>query len=378
MDFVVVCRFVGLQFNSSIDYFALDIFFADWSDAHFEIEAQQIVPAESHNQNHNSVGVHSGFEKPHDGVHAVSNLVLNETAKRAGFPNQNDSATVRTTTKTSSGSFAGWEFWDERYSAPPSMLSKQTCGHLCHGESRLSALLPASHPPNRRLFAARASLDAPSCAVVSSSRVLDSHALGAEIDSHDVVMRFNMKDHFSKQPMNPAQYGSKTTHMVVHCGFWSGAEPQYKKLYLIRDRPENIILFYARMHHKVKRGRIPDAFLKKDLFPKYTAFLNERKNRLNKTFIMDHLFLIRSRAAYEAGSGKKLRFYPSSGFTGLFLMSRTCARITAYGFSDANLRKDYKWFQKWSGSTHDFPGEHHAMHRWAQHPNPTVPLTLRP
>ena len=265
--------------------------------------------------------------------------------------------------------FEGWEFWDERYSVPPAMLTKTTCGKLCEGSPELTSLLPETVPPNRELFGRNLS-----CALVASSNGLDAYEFGPEIDAHDIVVRFNLRD-----PKDPKRHGSKTTHMIVHCGFWNPNEPQYRKLYLIRNRTENVILFYARMHHLFQKTKtIPDGTIQKELFPKYTAFLKERHARLNKTYILDHRFVWRSREAFQDGSGRKLKFYPSSGFNGMFLMSRACARLTAFGFTDSELKKDYKFLKKASFPTHDFEGEHLALHRWRQYTNPTVKLTMKP
>ena len=263
-------------------------------------------------------------------------------------------------------SYPTWEFWDDNYVVPPAMLSKVSCGKVCSKSGDLYNLLPNKYPDNRKLLGTNKT-----CAVISSSQIIDSHEYGANIDSHDIVLRFNLH-----QIGDPKCHGSKTTHMMVHCGFWNPSEPQYKKLYLIQNRTENIILFYARMHHEFKKGPLTDIYLKKTLFPHYITFLKERKLRLKQTFILNHHFVKRSRNAFEVSSGVKLKYYPSSGWMGIFLLSRTCVSITAFGFSDNELKKDYKNLGK--GITHNFQGEHNVMKRWTNYQNPSVTLKMLP
>ena len=246
------------------------------------------------------------------------------------------------------------------------MLSKKSCGKMCSDYPDLYKLLPEEYPSNREVFGSNKS-----CAIISSSKVLDKYEYGAQIDAHDVILRFNL------HPIRDARReGRRTTHMMVHCGFWNAAEPQYKKLYLIQNRTENIILFYARMHHEIKKGPLSKKYFTNYLFPKYTEFLKARSSRSNETFILNHDFIKKSRDAFEASSGVKLKFYPSSGFMGLFLMARTCARITAFGFSDAELKTDYRFIGK--TLTHDFQGEHNAMKRWVKYINPSVQFSILP
>ena len=248
------------------------------------------------------------------------------------------------------------------------MLSKSDCFLECSKYPDLYNLLPDQLPNNRELFGANKS-----CAIVSSSKVLDKYEYGAQIDAHDIVLRFNL------HPIrDPRREGSKTTHMMVHCGFWNAAEPQYKKLYLIQNRTENIILFYARMHHQLKKGRLSEKYLKTYLFPKYAEFLKTRSKEslLHQTYIMHHDFIKQSRDAFKVASGAKMTFYPSSGFSGVFLMSRTCTKVTAFGFSDSELKKDYKHIGK--VPTHDFFGEHYAMKRWAKYINPSIEFKQLP
>ena len=310
----------------------------------------------------------------YEGQHGDTNSQLS-AKQTAGSSSQHEETVIgsisqqKTAVTAEIGSpYKGWEVWDERYKVPPVMLSKQACGKVCTGNKDLYNLLPETYPSNRELFGANRT-----CAMVSSSKVLDKYEFGAEIDSHDVVLRFNL------HPVrDPKREGYKTTHMMVHCGFWSSSEPQYRKLYLIRNRTENMILFFARMHHEIKRtaGRLSDKFFNRYLFPKYTEFLKERKSKLNQTYILNHEFIKRSRDAFEVSSGTKLRYYPSSGFMGLFLLSRTCSSISAYGFSDSELKKDYKFVGKIL--THDFAGEHRVMHKWFNYNNPSVNFRILP
>ena len=164
--------------------------------------------------------------------------------------------------------------------------------------------------------------------------------------------------------------------MLTHCGFWNPSEPQFKKLYLIQNRTENIILFFARMNHQFKKGSLSNKYFTEYLFPKYAEFLNVRKQKLNSTFILHHNFIKRSRDAFEESSNVKLKYYPSSGFMGLFLLARTCSRITAYGFSNSNLKHDYKFLGKIL--THDFLAEHKAMERWSSLKSTSVTLKALP
>ena len=83
--------------------------------------------------------------------------------------------------------FEGWEFWDERYNVPPAMLSKKSCGKVCSDYPDLYKLLPEEYPNNREVFGSNKS-----CAIISSSKVLDKYEYGAQIDAHDVILRFNL------------------------------------------------------------------------------------------------------------------------------------------------------------------------------------------
>ena len=53
------------------------------------------------------------------------------------------------------------------------------------------------------------------CAVVTYSKCLYEHSYGRFIDSHDVVLRFNLHPY-----ENATAHGTKTTHMMVNDAFW--------------------------------------------------------------------------------------------------------------------------------------------------------------
>ena len=249
--------------------------------------------------------------------------------------------------------FKGWEFWDEEYPTLPAMLSKTSCSDICSSYPDLFTHLSDNYAKNRQLFGIKKK-----CALVTSSKIMDKYSYGSEIDSHDVVLRFNL------HPIrDPKQEGNKTTHILVHCGFWNPFELQYEKLLLVQNRTENIILFFAIMHHQIKKGSLSKKYITEYLFPKYASFLKIRNKHLNKTFIINHEFIKRSRDAFEVSSNSSLTFYPSSGFMGLYLLARTCSSITAYGFSDSKLEDDYKFLHR--VHTHDFKAEHYAMKRWS-------------
>ena len=103
-----------------------------------------------------------------------------------------------------SNKFLGWEFWDQQYKTPPAMLSKKSCGKICSFNQGLYNLLPDNYPINRNLFGSRKT-----CALVSSSKILDHYEFGADIDTHDIVLRFNLH-----KIRNPLKEGKKNNTYV--------------------------------------------------------------------------------------------------------------------------------------------------------------------
>lgn len=131
-----------------------------------------------------------------------------------------------------------------------------------------------------------------SCAVVGSSGIMLHHELGAEIDSHDVVIRFNSAPikGFEKH------VGSKTTHRLTNTQNWAFRE---------NTREQLLVHMRSRSHLE---GFV--ATRKGDPSIRMSGF--------DRDFV-EHL-------------ANALDFMPTSGFYGVMMALLRCAEVDIYGF----------------------------------------------
>ena len=208
-----------------------------------------------------------------------------------------------------SSTFTGWEFWEPQYSCPPILLSQENC-QQCMKNTKLKSYLPKTEPKHEDVFGKSVS-----CAVVSSSNDLRNYKYGELIDSHDVILRFNNHDKYKNLPKE--NYGSKKTHMMMHCGIWNGAEKEiFRKFEFFENREEYVIMFHARMYWDMKEpkhfGKLSEKYWNTQLIPHYTEFYDHRKNHLNKTLTLHHDFIWQAYVAYEKAAGRKV--FPIKGY----------------------------------------------------------------
>ncbi len=227
--------------------------------------------------------------------------ISNTTVTKENNPPSNTTESKKA--PNGSSIFAGWEFWEPQYSCPPIMLSQDNCPQ-CIKDAKLKSYLPKTEQKHEDIFGKNAS-----CAVVSSSSDLKNYKYGELIDSHDVILRFNNHDKYKNLPKE--NYGSKKTHMMMHCGIWNKGEKEiYKRFDFFENREEFVIMFHARMYWDMKKhpGKLSDSYWKSQLIPHYNEFYDHRKNHLNKTVVLHHDFIWQAYVAYEKAAGRKASF----------------------------------------------------------------------
>ena len=138
-----------------------------------------------------------------------------------------------------------------------------------------------------------------SCAIVGSSGIVLSYEHGAEIDAHEMVMRFNSAPTkgFEKH------VGSKTTHRITNTQNW-GFHEFDDELLLIHFRAVSALkgLFWnAEQQRTNGKHRIPNPLVAFD--PNYVEYI-----------------------------AHSLSFLATSGLYGILLAVQTCASVTLYGF----------------------------------------------
>jgi len=211
----------------------------------------------------------------------------------------------------------------------------------------MRAYLPASDPffarpkPFRR------------CAVIGSSGLLLNSSLGAQIDAHDVVMRFN----WPLLAGFEADVGRKTTHMLVnrksmHASHW----PPYASQRV--DYAEQNVTVVAMLHfldeftewlHWARRARAPPLLAVSPDF-----------RRLAAKTLLDAL---RADLRPQIGGGLS-DVVASSGLVGALLALAACEHVTLAGFgTSAHSGNGHYWApagavtREWT--IHDFDGEQH-------------------
>ena len=209
-------------------------------------------------------------------------------------------------------------------------------------------LLPDTAPTIKDVFKVRRT-----CAIVTYSKCLYQHNYGSLIDSNDVVLRFNLHPY-----ENATAHGTKTTHMMVNDAFWLPQSSIYGRLEELRDLPEMVIFNHFVDDYKCT-------------FTEQTPLFIEEIMKVRKdTLILNPVFIQRALAAIGV-SVKRYKGKASSGWTGMYLLSKSCDVINAYGFCP-DFEKDY------TRIVHNFKREHDHYKNWSQRRNGSFTLHLYP
>ena len=234
---------------------------------------------------------------------------------------------------------------ENRYRTP--FLGKDTCVG-CLKNDQLYSFLPDTAPEFHDVFKPKRT-----CAIVTYSKCLYQHSYGSLIDSNDVVLRFNLHPY-----ENATAHGTKTTHMMVNDAFWFSQSSIYGRLVELRDLPEMVIF-----NHFASDWNC--AFSSKRRY-----FMEEVLKVRQDALILDPLFiqsaLVASRTPVMHHNSKA-----SSGWTGMYLLTKFCGVINAFGFCP-DLDKDYQ------RRVHQFPGEHERYYVWSQKKENTFELNMYP
>ena len=182
------------------------------------------------------------------------------------------------------------------------------------------------------------------CAIVTGDPCLHQHNFGQFIDSHDVVLRLNMHECH-----NHEHCGSKTTHMLANDQFCLLSRGRGARLAVLN---ENITLIY---NHFISDWDC--MYNKLDGDKQLSCFAWIAKSRL-KSYTLDPLFIQSATAAFErVGNSEVLNDMVSTGFLGVYLLTKVCTKISAFGFC---APKRYRWKQ-----FHAFDKEHEIYAMWS-------------
>ena len=148
-------------------------------------------------------------------------------------------------------------------------------------------------------------------------------------------------------------HGRKKTHILINNALWNKGEKVYRKFKRIRNRPEVIIFSSFRnswtqyLESEFEQSKIAD-------------FLEIRKRKLKDSFVLDPVFTNQAYKNFETLSQTKLRHPCSTGFIGMFLMSRSCRSVSAFGFCNSKTHGNYRTM--W----HDYKNEHKVYEMWSR------------
>ena len=143
---------------------------------------------------------------------------------------------------------------------------------------------------------------------------------------------------------------------MINNAFWNGHGRVYKKLYIIKDRPETLIF-----NHFIKTWT---RFLESEWEQsKIVELMEMRKNRLNQTFVLDPVFIKEAFASFETIANRTTKHPISTGFIGMYTSLRSCASVSAFGFCDTNL--DIQFRTQW----HELKHEHIVYKYWYENSN---------